>query len=118
MTPTSNAPHRRPSRCRPTPSYLVFDCYGGSPRRTRHTYFDAAGGAELAASIAMAVSAPFRVYGPEGETLATGTVGAQPVELDPGSYRVEILTEPPIVFEQVELGNGESVTLELPAAEG
>jgi len=76
-------------------------------------YYDATDAAELARSVAVAVSAPFRVYGSDAEPLAAGTVGGEAVELDPGSYRVEVLTEPPVLFDGVELGNGASVTLEL-----
>ena len=32
-------------------------------------------------------------------------------ELEPGRYRVEMLTEPPLFIDEVELCNGESRTL-------
>jgi hypothetical protein len=76
-------------------------------------YYDATDADELASSVAVAVSAPFRVYGSDAQPLAAGTVGGEAVELDPGTYRVEVLTEPPILFDGVELGNGDSVTLDL-----
>ena len=37
--------------------------------------------------------------------------------LEPDTYRVEVLTEPPVLFDRVKLGNGATVTLELPATE-
>ena len=40
------------------------------------TYFDAAGADELAASLATALSAPFRAYGPDGGGFEGGTVSA------------------------------------------
>ena len=81
------------------------------------SYHDAGDASELAATITAALRAPFRVYGPDGEPLAVGTVGGDPVALEPDTYRVEVLTEPPVLFDQVELGNGATVTLELPATE-
>ena len=76
-------------------------------------YYDAESGSELAAKIVTAVSAPFRVYGPDGEPLASGTVGGAPVEIDPGDYRVEVLSDPPLAFDDVEIPSGGSVILEL-----
>jgi Mg-chelatase subunit ChlD len=81
------------------------------------TYRDAASASALATSIATALSAPFRVYGSDGEAVASGTVSGEGIELEPGDYRVEVLTDPPFIFDDVELGSGASVTLELPGAE-
>jgi len=81
------------------------------------TYHDALGAGDLRRSIATALSAPFRVQNQEGETVASGTVGGEPVELDRGIYRIEVLVEPPFLFERVELGNGEVRTLALPVAD-
>ena len=80
-------------------------------------YYDAAGAKELARSLTTALGAPFRVYGPDTEPLAAGSVGGEAVALEPGVYRVEVLTEPPIFFDHVELDNGASVILELPRPE-
>ncbi len=81
-------------------------------------YYDASGAKGLADSVARALSAPFRVYGDDAEPLAVGSVGGEAVELEPGTYRVEVLTEPPVIYDGVQLENGGSVTLELPAAGG
>ncbi|MFV2064399.1 MAG: hypothetical protein ACC726_12955, partial [Chloroflexota bacterium] len=74
-------------------------------------YFDASSAAELAASIATAVSAPFRVYGPDDALVASGIVGGGPVELAVGAYRVEVLVDPPVEFDDVVVKGGESATL-------
>jgi hypothetical protein len=79
------------------------------------TFLDANSAKELSTSITKALSAPFRAYAPDGTTVATGTVGGDAVEVDPGTYRVEVLTDPVITFDGVELGSGASLTLELPS---
>jgi hypothetical protein len=79
------------------------------------TYFDAAGSEGLASAISTAVSAPFVVYGPDDTILASGTVGGGPARLDRGTYRVEVLVDPPVTFTEVVVGGGETVDLELPA---
>ena len=78
------------------------------------TYVDASAADELASAIATAVSAPWRVFEREAEEpLASGTVGGDDVVLAPGSYRVEVLTDPIIEFDSVELSAGGTVTLTL-----
>jgi len=77
------------------------------------TYFDATDAASLAGAVATAVGAPFRIVGPTGELVAGGTVGADPVAVPPGTYRVEVLVDPPAVFADVVVGSGEAVELEL-----
>jgi hypothetical protein len=44
-------------------------------------------------------------------------VGGGAIELDPGTYRVEVLSDPPFAFEEVVVGGGESIVLELSAPE-
>jgi len=78
------------------------------------SYFDAASADTLAAAIQTAVSAPFEIYTSGAQApVAKGTVGGDPVTLDPGTYRVEVRTDPPVVFD-AELGWGETVILEIP----
>ena len=69
----------------------------------------------LAEAISAAVSAPFVVYGPDDTILASGTVGGGPARLDPGTYRVEVLVDPPVTFDEVVVGGGQAVDLELPS---
>jgi hypothetical protein len=75
------------------------------------SYFDATNAQGLVDSIVAAVSPPFRVYGPSGDIIAEAAADGEPIELEPGSYRVEILTDPLLVFEHVEVESGETVTL-------
>jgi hypothetical protein len=77
-------------------------------------YVDAADQRQLAARITQALRAPFRVLDASGTVVATGTVGGEAVSLPPGSYRVEVLTEPPIVFQDVVIESAGSVRLTLP----
>jgi len=82
------------------------------------SYFDAASATELGAALAVAVAAPFRVYASGADQpLASGTVGGGAVTLEPGNYRVEVLTDPIIEFDGVVLGGGEVRSLELPVTE-
>jgi hypothetical protein len=79
--------------------------------------FDATGAEELEASIGAALAAPFRVLDEEGAVVATGVVGGDKVELPPGTYRVEVLSDPVIVLEAVEIPaeQGVRITVEQPA---
>jgi hypothetical protein len=44
-----------------------------------------------------------------GAVLATGTIGGDPVELAPGTYRVVVLTEPVVTFDAVVVAGGRAV---------
>lgn len=78
------------------------------------TYADAGNADELADAIARASQAPFRVLDANGEVVATGTVGGEPVDLPPGTYTVEVLTDPVQTFEQVVVDEGKPTTIDLP----
>jgi len=80
-------------------------------------YYDAGNANQLSRSIATALSAPFRVSPVDGGEATTGTIGGPPLELEPGRYRVEILTEPPRFIDEVELESGaaEILTVDLAA---
>ena len=83
-------------------------------------YFDASSANELVSAIELAISGrvaigtPFRVFGTEGELAEHGTVGRHAVEVEPGTYRVEIIEDPPIAFEGVAVGAGDDVKLTPP----
>jgi hypothetical protein len=64
-------------------------------------YFDAADEAELEAAVEAAVSVDFRVLDSVGAVVARGTVGAAPVSVPAGSYRVEVGDSDPSIFENV-----------------
>ena len=76
-------------------------------------FFDAQDQESLLAGIAAALRAPFRVYDRDGALVARGVVGGAPVELPAGTYRVEVLAEPPATFEAVEVAPGEGVVVEV-----
>jgi Mg-chelatase subunit ChlD len=73
--------------------------------------FDANGADELERSIAAALAAPFRVLDADGVVVGTGVVGEAAIPLPPGTYRVEILTDPIIVRDGVEVPAETSVSL-------
>jgi len=78
------------------------------------SYYDAVGADELGASLARALSAPFLAYGPDGKIYEGGSVGDTPIAIDPGTYRVEVLTDPVVEFDEVVVEAGHTVMLELP----
>jgi len=78
------------------------------------SYFDAGDADELGSSLARALSAPFLAYGPDGKIYEGGGVGDTPITIDPGTYRVEVLTDPVVEFDEVVVEAGHAVMLELP----
>ena len=75
--------------------------------------FDAGDADSLLAGVAQALAAPFRVLDAAGEVVATGVVGGDPVSLPPGTYMVEVLTDPVRVIEGVVIQPGMSRRIEL-----
>ena len=78
--------------------------------------FDAQSSRDLAAGIATALRAPFQVYDEADDQLAaSGVVGGEPVQLPPGTYRVEVLTAPVTVFKHLVIAAGASRDIQLGA---
>ena len=77
-------------------------------------YFDARDRQQLDEAIRTAVSAPFQVFDQAGELVANGTVGGAEVKLPPGTYRVVVLSEPPVTYEGIVVESEGSVTVTLP----
>jgi hypothetical protein len=76
--------------------------------------FDADSPDALADGLAQSLAAPFRVLDPAGAVVGTGVVGdGQEIILAPGTYRVEVLTDPPIVIDPVEIAPGAGKVLEV-----
>jgi hypothetical protein len=69
-------------------------------------YIEAADRASLSAALDAAFTAPYLVFDASGSLVAQGTVGDEGVEVEAGIYRVEVLTDPPAVFEAVDLTAG------------
>ncbi len=64
-------------------------------------YFGAADQAGLSEALAQALRVPFQVLDAGGNEVASGQVGGDAVELEPGIYRVTVATDPVQVFEDV-----------------
>lgn len=75
------------------------------------TSFDAQNEADLAAGIGRALAAPFRVYDTSGVVVASGVVDGEPVPLEPGTYRVEVLSDPVTMFPDVVVEPGREVVV-------
>ena len=77
------------------------------------TFFDAQDQASLLTGIAAALRPPYRVYDSEDVVVATGIVGGPAVSVPTGVYRVEVLTDPATVYQDIDLDPGESIELQL-----
>ncbi|MFQ5349593.1 MAG: hypothetical protein ACE5EG_04015 [Thermoanaerobaculia bacterium] len=53
------------------------------------------------------------VYDMAGSEVAAGVVGGGPIVLEPGFYRVTAATDPPQVFDRVEIPGESEVSLSL-----
>ena len=78
-------------------------------------FFDAQDQETLLAGIAAALQAPFRVYDRDDVLVGSGVAGGPDVELPPGTYRVEVLSEPLATYDEVVVAPGEGVVIEIPS---
>jgi hypothetical protein len=76
-------------------------------------FFDAAGADELGDAIAAALQPPFEVRDSAGAVIGSGVVNGDAVRVSPGAYSIEIRSDPPRAFPDVEVGNGEELELSL-----
>jgi hypothetical protein len=78
-------------------------------------YIDAGNAAELNAAVALAVQPTYDVVAADGSVAATGQVGADPVAVPPGTYRVVIHAATEIVIEEVVVRSNEATEVTIPA---
>ena len=64
-------------------------------------YIDAVDAAELDAAVAQAVQPLYNVIDSQGNIVASGQVGGPALSLPAGTYRVEVLTQPTLIYEVV-----------------
>ena len=76
-------------------------------------FFDAAGADELGDAIAAALQPPFEVRDTVGAVIGSGVVDGDAVRVPPGTYTVEVRSDPPREFPDIEVGNGEELELSL-----
>jgi hypothetical protein len=69
-------------------------------------YFDAAGSAGLGEAIAAAVQPAFRILDADGNEVADGLVGGDPVEVSAGTYSVEVQSAEPTIVDNVRVESG------------
>jgi len=69
--------------------------------------------AGLSDALGEALQVSFTVYDQGGNEVATGQVGAAPVELEQGYYRVVVHSLPQQAFDKVEIQSGGERLLEL-----
>jgi Mg-chelatase subunit ChlD len=76
-------------------------------------YIDAIDAAELDAAIARAVQPLYNVIDSQGNIVASGQVGGPALSLPAGIYRVEVLTQPALIYEVVRVTAGQEMELAL-----
>jgi von Willebrand factor type A domain len=76
-------------------------------------FFDAAGADDLGEAIAAALQPPFEVRDPAGAVIASGVVDGDAVRVPPGTYTVEVRSDPPRDFPDAVVGNGEELEMSL-----
>ena len=74
-------------------------------------YIDAVDAAELDAAIAQAVQPLYNVIDSQGNIVASGQVGGPALSLPAGIYRVEVLTQPTLIYEVVRITAGQEMQL-------
>ena len=65
------------------------------------SYFDARDQRSLDAAVKKALQVPFKVYDKQGKILAKSTVGAEPIILPEGKYKIVIESAQPVVYEGI-----------------
>ncbi len=78
-------------------------------------YFDAAEAAALQEAMDRALQIPYTVKDTNGETVASGVLDGEAVELPAGRYLVELRTQPPRRFRDVSLAPGETREMDIGA---
>jgi hypothetical protein len=76
-------------------------------------YIDAANADELTSAIADAVQPTYDVIDANGEVIATGQVGGEPVSVPPGNYTVIVRAANEVRFDNVEVASEQETWLEL-----
>jgi len=76
-------------------------------------YFAASDQAGLSDALGEALKVSYTVYDQGGNESANGQVGAGPVELEQGFYRVVVHSLPQRYFDRVEIRSGDEQVLEL-----
>ena len=74
-------------------------------------YFDAGSAGELAEAVEQALQPPYAVLDADGNAVARGVVGGEPLPVPPGTYTVEVGTDPPRTIADVVVGPGEGVEI-------
>ncbi len=81
-------------------------------------FLDATDASELRRAIKAATGVPFDVYvGGVDDAVASGTVDGDPVELAPGTDRLEVRTDPAITVDEVAVAPASGATVILPLEE-
>lgn len=75
-------------------------------------YFDANNSAQLTDALRQTIVLSYQITTPAGEPVASGTVGTEPVEIEPGEYKLKINANPAIEKDLV-VENGGNVVVSL-----
>jgi hypothetical protein len=78
-------------------------------------YIDAGNAEELNSAVAQAVAPAYDVIDADGNVVASGQVGGDPVKVPPGTYRVVLQTDPEIVIDEVTVTSERVTAVAIPA---
>jgi len=76
-------------------------------------YYDTRSASGLAAALGSALSPGFEVIDSAGAIITTGTVGGEDVIVNAGLYTVRVLSNPPVLFHDVEVTRDKASELTL-----
>lgn len=77
-------------------------------------YLEASDSAGVTRALAQALRTPFELVNEKGEVAATGLVDGKAVQVKPGTYAVNILSDPPLSFVDVKVESGKQAVLQAP----
>lgn len=75
-------------------------------------YFDAGNSAQLAEALRQSIELSYQITASGGEVVVSGTVGGEPVQVAPGTYKLKINSNPPLERE-LKVDNGDNLVVRL-----
>ena len=80
---------------------------------THGTYYDAQSSEQLRTALQSIITVRYQVFDAQGAKVFDGVLGEPGPQLPPGSYRVVLLSNPPLVLEDVVVQSGETTKIQV-----
>ncbi len=84
---------------------------------THGTYYDAQSSQQLRTALQSIITVNYQVFDQNGKKVFDGVLGEAGPQLPPGSYRVVLLSNPPLVLENVVVQSGETTKIQVTRTE-